>query len=109
MHHKRGKQILGTSVTGVEYNFIYRAGRLYMDRGCCCDMADCINFFRQIDREVASIRTIAGIEEDTSYRLLADGRWEAHSPNGRKWGPAEIDPAGGTNGRVSQSQSLEHS
>ena len=34
----RGKPMLGTYVTGVEYNFVYSAARLYMDRDCCCDM-----------------------------------------------------------------------
>jgi hypothetical protein len=91
--NNRGRQMLGTRVTGVEYNFNSRAGRLYMDRRCCCDMANCINFFRQIDPEVAVIRTFAGIKEDTTYRLLADGQWQARTADGRIWEPSIIDPA----------------
>jgi hypothetical protein len=72
----RGKQMLQTSVTGIEYSFVHHAGRLYMERGCCCDMTDCINFFRKIDPEVESIRTFAGIEEDTTYRCH-DEKWRA--------------------------------
>jgi hypothetical protein len=58
--------MLCTYVTGIEYSYVYRAGRLYTDRGCCCDMQECIDFFRRIDPAVASIRTIAGIEDDAA-------------------------------------------
>lgn len=89
---KRGKQMLETSVLGIEYNFVNHSGRLYMESKCCCDMTACINYFRQIDPDVSSIRTIAGIEDDTSYRLLADGRWQA-SHQGSKFEPGKIDDA----------------
>jgi hypothetical protein len=92
MMANRGKQMLGTSVTGMEYNFQSRAGRLYMDRGCCCDMTDCINYFRRIDPDVTSIRTFAGIEDDTAYVLRPGNQWEAIH-KGEKWGPQVIpDP-----------------
>jgi hypothetical protein len=38
---KRGRQMLGCRVNEIEYSFVHHAGRLYMDRGDCCDMADC--------------------------------------------------------------------
>jgi hypothetical protein len=88
----RGKQMLGTNVEGIEYNFVAHAGRLYMERGCCCDMTDCINFFRRIDPDVSFIRTIAGIVDDTSYRRLADGQWQALDHEGAPWDPCHIDP-----------------
>jgi hypothetical protein len=87
---KRGRQMLGCRVDGIEYSFVYHAGRLYMARGDCCDMADCINYFCRIDPEVERIRTFSGIEEDTSYRRFADGMWEATSPDGSKFGACEI-------------------
>jgi hypothetical protein len=87
--------MLGTSVEGMEYNYVSRTGRLYMARGCCCDMQDCINFFRRLDPDVQVIRTIAGIEDDTRYCRLPDGRWQA-SLRGSKSEPGEIDPKGPT-------------
>jgi hypothetical protein len=87
---KRGRQMLGCRVEGIEYSFVHHAGRLYMARGHCCDMADCINYFRRIDPEVDRIRTFSGIEEDTSYRRFADSMWEATSPDGSKFGACEI-------------------
>jgi hypothetical protein len=39
--------------------------------------SDCINFFRKIDPEFESIRTFAGIEDDTTYRRHDDGKWRA--------------------------------
>jgi hypothetical protein len=35
-------KLLETSVTEIEYNFVNHSGRLYMERGCCCDMTACI-------------------------------------------------------------------
>jgi hypothetical protein len=90
MKISEAKQMLETRVTGIEYSFKYRTGRLYMEHGCCCDMQGCINFFRTIDPDVASIRTFAGIKEDTSYRRSKDGvSWEA-SLEGDKFGPCEV-------------------
>jgi len=85
----RGKQMLGADVTGIEYSFVSHAGRLYMAPGDCCDMTDCINYFRRIDPEVERIRTFSGIEDDTTYRRLSDGRWEALH-GGRNFGASEI-------------------
>ena len=88
---RRGKQMLESSVVGIEYNFVNRSARLYMEKGCCCDMTACINFFRQIDPEVSFIRTIAGIVDDTSYRRLADGQWQALDHDGGRYDPCHID------------------
>jgi hypothetical protein len=87
-HFNRGKQMLQTSVTGFEYSFVHHTGRLYMPRGCCCDMTDCVNFFRKIDPDVEAIRTFAGIEEDTAYQRH-DGKWRA-SHKGSRWEACEI-------------------
>jgi hypothetical protein len=82
---QRGRRMLGTRVIGIEYNFCDHSGRIHMDRGCCVDMGDCINFCRRIDQDVTFICTIAGIKEDTSYRRSADGKWEA-SYDGQRYG-----------------------
>jgi hypothetical protein len=91
MKTKRGKQMLGTTVTEIEYNFCSHSGRVYMERDCCVDMTDCVNYFQRIDPDVAAIRTFAGVKEDTSYRRHPDGKWEARH-NGRRFGPTDIDP-----------------
>jgi len=68
--------MMGTRVVRVEYNFVSFCGRLYMEPGTCCDMDECIAFFKKIDPNVIYISTIAGEEGDTSYRLI-DGSWQA--------------------------------
>jgi hypothetical protein len=70
------KQMLKTLVKRIEYDFTAFAGRLYMDDRCCCDMSDCIAFFKNIDPNVIYISTMAGDEQDTRYRLI-DGKWQA--------------------------------
>jgi hypothetical protein len=74
----RGKWMLETYVTGIEYNFVEHVGRLYMDRACCCDMEACIDYIRNIDPRVERIRTFARYEEDTFYCRASDGTWKAH-------------------------------
>ena len=71
-----GRDMMGTRVVRVEYNFVSFCGRLYMEPGTCCDMDECIAFFKKIDPNVIYISTIAGEEGDTSYRLI-DGSWQA--------------------------------
>jgi hypothetical protein len=95
MKTKSGMQMLGTTVTGIEYNFCSHAGRVYMERDCCVDMTDCVNYFRRLDPNVAAIRTFAGVEEDASYRRLPDGRWEARH-KGRRFSPTHINQQGPT-------------
>lgn len=83
-------RMLETEVHGLEYNFVSHVGRLYMARGCCCDMAACINFFRGLDPHVECIRTFAGIQTDTAYHRLLSGKWQATAPGGVEFEPCEI-------------------
>lgn len=75
-----GRQMLHTTVRRIEYDFVSFTGRLYMAANCCCDMGECIAFFKRIDPDVIFISTIAGTEGDTSYRLI-DGEWHAFTPS----------------------------
>jgi hypothetical protein len=88
----RGRQMLETSVTGFEYNFISRAGRLYMEPDCCCDMTACIEYFQNIDPDVRSIRTFAGIKTDTAYHL--EGKTWVSVHEGQRWPPADHNEKG---------------
>jgi hypothetical protein len=79
-----GEWMLQTHVTGIECDFINHTARLHMDHGCCCDMADCIDYFRKLDPDVELIRTFAGAEDDTIYRRSPDGEWKAFTPVKRR-------------------------
>jgi uncharacterized protein with PIN domain len=70
------RQMLKTLVRRIEYDFTDFTGRLHMDDGCCCDMSDCIAFFKTIDPNVTYTSTLAGARQDTCYRLI-DGEWRA--------------------------------
>jgi hypothetical protein len=54
-------------VLSLEYNFECHTGHIFFPPGNCCDMEGCINFFKNIDKEVNCIMTFAGGERDTSY------------------------------------------
>ena len=69
------KQMLQTSVTRVEYDFVRCAGKLYQGVMCYCDMTECIDYFKQIDAEVKRIDTYVGGKPDTVYVL--NGGWKA--------------------------------
>lgn len=71
-----GRQMLQTTVRSIKYDFIAFSGHLFMDADCCCDMTECIEFFKRIDPNVIYILTTADREHDTSYRLI-DGQWVA--------------------------------
>jgi hypothetical protein len=73
MEGRAMKQMLKTLVKRIEYDFTAFAGRLYMDDYCCCDMPDCIAFFKKIDPNVIYISTMAGDEQDTEYHDAACG------------------------------------
>ena len=78
----RGRFMLGTYVTGMEYNFQSHTARLYLDKGCCCDIEDCVDFFQRIDPDVQIIRTFTLLQEDTCYRRDARGQtWGALKPH----------------------------
>lgn len=63
----------------MKYDWTNRTGYLYMEEGHCADCTGCIDLFRKIDPEVATIFTYSGDNEDTVY-------WaEAHLETGRLW------------------------
>ena len=70
---------LGCYVQRLEYDFVTRTGTLIMCEISCTDMGGCIDLFKRIDPKVVHIRTIAGSEPDTEYRLMY-GRWHAKAP-----------------------------
>lgn len=71
---------LQCSVLGISYDFSTRQGVLSMAETNACDMTGCIAFFKRIDPKVESIRTVAGDNEDTSYRLIGK-EWRARPPS----------------------------
>jgi hypothetical protein len=84
--------MLATYVLRVEYEFADRVGCLFQEDRCCCDMTACIEFFKKIDPQVRYIRTMAGDEEDTSYRRGSDGRWQAFLPSRNQFQTLPLQP-----------------
>jgi hypothetical protein len=64
-------------VKRLEYDFVARTGILFMMALNCTDMLGCIALFKAVDPEVRRIRTVAGIDGDTEYRLVA-GSWRSY-------------------------------
>ena len=70
---------LMADVYGLKYDFGSRSGKLYMGRGCHCDMDGCINLFSRIDPSVQLIFTYSGEKMDTLYKRER-GEWKAYEP-----------------------------
>ena len=66
---------IGCDLLRVEYDFQRQAATLYLHDGDCVDMDMAIQFVINIDKEVRTIRTVAGIEADTMYSRGIDRDW----------------------------------
>ena len=70
------RQDLGCEVLSLSVDFVAGVGWLYMPMGECCDMQATVRMFESICPSIQQVNTMAGVVEDTSYRLI-DGQWIA--------------------------------
>jgi len=76
-YYHRGMQCY---VNSVHYDFQTKTGTVYMGKNSCTDAVGCIAFFEGIDPQTVEIRTLAGDEQDTTYRRDWTGLWSAFGP-----------------------------
>lgn len=72
--------VIKATVNSISYDFVTKAGYVYLPDASNVNMAGCIEFFTNIDPEVARIYTFAGGEIDTCYWRHGD-EWQSATVN----------------------------